>query len=85
MFQDEAEVVGHALQNLTQVHTILLPQYLLPTTSDVQVEVYPEAKAEDASPLLQLFLFPNSVDLNNLNKDNVQVFIIVEFQYHFGV
>ena len=43
--------------------------------SEVQSGVYPNDRVDDASQLLQLFLFPNNVNLNNLDSDNVQVHV----------
>ncbi|XP_028398813.1 uncharacterized protein LOC114522343 [Dendronephthya gigantea] len=71
VFQDEAAVIGNVLQNLTQVHRILQPRPV-PTDDVAQHAVYPGNNADDASQLLQLFLFPNDVKLNNLDSDNIQ-------------
>ena len=75
IFHDEAGVLGHVLQNLTQVHRMLEARPVQGENSEVQSGVYPNDRVEDASQLLQLFLFPNSVNLNNLDSDNVQVHV----------
>ena len=74
VFHDEAGVLGNVLQNLAQVHKMLETRETHAESSEQPSGVYPEDKAEDASQLLQLFLFPNSVNLNNLDIDNIQVY-----------
>ena len=76
MFHDEAGIIGHVLQDLTDVHKILQPQPIHAESAGARCGVCPEENIEDASQLLQLFLFPNSTNLDNLNIDNVQVCII---------
>ena len=76
MFHDEAGIIGHVLQDLTDVHKILQPQPIRAESAGAHCGVCPEENIEDASQLLQLFLFPNSTNLDNLNIDNVQVCII---------
>jgi hypothetical protein len=75
VFQDEAGITGHVLQNLTQVSKMLETRPIQVESDEMQSGVYPEGQAEDASQLLRLFLFPNSVNVNNLDIDNVQVCI----------
>lgn len=72
VFQDEAGITGHVLQNLTQVSKMLETRPIQVESDEMQSGVYPEGQAEDASQLLRLFLFPNSVNVNNLDIDNVQ-------------
>ena len=71
MFHDEAGIIGDVLQNLTHVHRMLQPQPM--QAQQAQHGVCPEETVEDASQLLQLFLFPNSTNLDDLNTDNIQV------------
>ena len=78
VFHDEANVLGNVLQTLTQVHKIFETRPIQPKSSEQQQSgVYPEGKAEDASQLLQLFLFPNNVNLDNLDADIIQVWLYV--------
>ena len=78
VFQDDANIVGNVLENLTQVHrmlqTRLAPQV---ESDDEQNGVYPEHKADDAAQLLQLFLFPNSLKPKNLDSDSIQVCMLL--------
>ena len=73
MFHDEAGIIGDVLQNLTHVHRMLQPQPMQAESTEVQHGVCPEETVEDASQLLQLFLFPNSANLDDLDTDNIQV------------
>ena len=78
-------MIGHVLQSLTQVHSILQPR---PVHTDdmVQRAVYPENKADDATQLLQLFMFPNDVKLDRLDSDDIQVNIfLIYFLPHVPV
>ena len=72
VFHDEAGVIGEVLQNLSQVHKILEPRPLGADSED-ETRVYPEERADDVSQLLQLLLFPNSLNLTHLDSDNIQV------------